>query len=216
MSAFVRYALLKSRRDDFLLPIVLGPVVLLGAPMIGLMIRTLVLHRRAFPVEIPGSTGAHTLMLPYFAAVFAAAAAAAASFWLFRDEIAHQSLTAFLLATHPGKIVGAAVLYGTACAAASFVATYAALTVMCDRSLPFLLPLIWTVAASVVAGSIGIAIAARYADPGVTLPVVIIGGVVAGILVAGRHSATTLVMMLIVAATAAISASLLMERRCAG
>ena len=216
MSAFVRYALLKSRRDDFLLPIVLGPVVLLVAPMIGLMVRTLILHHRAFPVEIPGSTGTHSLMLPYFAAVLASGGAGAASFWLFRDDIAHQSLAPFLLATHPGRIVGVAVLYGTVCAVASFVATYAALTLMFDRRLPFLIPLICTVAGSVVAGSIGIAIVTRYPDPGLTLPVVIISIVAATILVAGRHSATTLVVMIVVSAASAISASLLMERRCAG
>ena len=216
MSAFVRYALLKSRRDDFLLPIVLGPVVLLGAPMIGLMVRTLILRHHAFPVEIPGSTGAHSLMLPYFAAVLASGAAGAASFWLFRDEIAHQSLAAFLMAVHPGRIVGAAILYGTVCAAASFAATYAVLTVMFERGLPFLIPLLCTVAGSVVAGAIGIAIVTRYSDPGLTLPVVIVSILAAGILVSTRDSTATLAVMTAIAALSAVSASLLMERRCAG
>ena len=217
MRALARYAMLKSLRDDFLLPIFLGPVVLIGAAMIGMMVQALILHHQAFPFEVfPGSAGGDRLFLPYIASMLACGSAGAASFWLFRDEVAHHSIAAFVLAANPVMIIGAVVAYAAVCATTSFVLSYGLISLLCDGGVPFLAPLACTVAGAIMAGSIGIAIVARYPDPGVTLPVVILSIIAGGVVGLTRQSPTILATLFLVSVTAIISAAVLMERRCAG
>jgi hypothetical protein len=124
--AILRYAFLKNMRDGSLAAFVLGPIIMLTAPLLGSAAFN---KGPAYPMTMdPHMSAARNAAMMAPAAVFIAALfAALAGFWSFRGEIVSRSMGSFVLAVRPVKIQIAAMLFGATAAFAGYLGTSASL-----------------------------------------------------------------------------------------
>jgi len=127
MMAILRYAFLKNMRDGSLTAIVLGPMILLVASLLG--VAAFEKGTSMYPLTIdPHSSAARSAAIMAPIVVFASAFfAAMAGFWSFRSEIASRSMGSFILAARPITIQSASTLFAAAAGFAGFLATGACL-----------------------------------------------------------------------------------------
>ena len=135
MMAVLRYALLKSMRDGSLVAFALGPVIMVGAAVLGIALFARGTH--TYPLTItPEWSAARTAaeIAPvnmFIGAVFACLA----GFWSFRGEVVSKSMGAFILAVRPISIQTATTIFGATAGFAGYIATSVVLLAL-TASLP--------------------------------------------------------------------------------
>jgi hypothetical protein len=216
MAALFRYVWLKTLRERLILPALLTPVVVVNAPVVGLLFRSVVTGKDAHPFRFPTESPAASLsFLVGFAAFAAAFSGGIAAFWILREEIANRSIAAMILATRPIGMSAVSILYGVAVAVISFAMT---LAMVCLLTLSIPEQLGWAfaslVGAAVVVSAIGAACVAISPDAGMVLPMFILAlPLFIGIF--DRHQNVT-AFAVFVAVGLAVVAATIMERRCGG
>jgi hypothetical protein len=123
MMAILRYAFLKNMRDGSLAAFILGPVIMIVAPLLGVSI----VEKRGivYPLSMnPHWTGVKTAaeVVPITLTVLALFGALA-GFWAFRGEIVTRSIGSFVLAVRPIRVQIAAAIFGASAGLAGFLAT---------------------------------------------------------------------------------------------
>jgi hypothetical protein len=123
MMAILRYAFLKNMRDGSLAAFIIGPVLMLVAPLLGVSM----VEKRGFVYPLtmnPHWTGVKTAaeVVPITFSVVALFGALA-GFWGFRGEIVTRSIGSFVLAVRPIRVQIAAALFGASAGLAGFFAT---------------------------------------------------------------------------------------------
>jgi hypothetical protein len=220
VKAMLHYALLKSLRERSLWAFVFAPVMLLGAPLLGIAAEAAIDGRRVHPILLSGTSLLNSERMYLAAAAGAAvAAAAAAAFWCFRSEAANRSLSFMLLALpRPAVAPLTAALFGWCSGAAAFLLTIplvGAATGIVTRA--WLSAALAAAIAAVAACAMGAAFAAYSPVPGTLMMVVWVAAIMAGVTASFLGEAPLAVIV-----SAAAAATLLialaargMERRCA-
>ena len=121
MIAILRYAFLKNKRDGSLAAFLLGPIIMLSAPLLG--VAAFLKGGPVYPLSLdPQWSAARTAANMAPAAMCAVAFfAALAGFWGFRSEIANRSIGSFVLAARPATIQTASALFGAAAGFAGYL-----------------------------------------------------------------------------------------------
>lgn len=213
MRALLRYVLLKSIRERFIAPLLLFPVLTLGAPMVGLSIRAALFGRTDYPIFLARTSPIENLVFLLTVVFFVVAiAAGVAAFWIFRKEIGDRSIASLVMATHPASIPLAAVFYGTVIGSTAFVIALPLVFLMLG-TLPIGLGLTMFVAivSSLLAASAASLLASLSADPGMLLPLLLLAPFVKEIAeLDARWIVTSLVLIIL----CPLIAARMLERRC--
>jgi hypothetical protein len=216
----LHYALLKSVRERSVWGFLLGPLVLLGAPLLGVAADAAYAGRRVHPILLPGMSVAGAERAYAFVGTAAVVAAAgAAAFWCFRSDVANRSLSFLLLGLRRPVIAPvAAALFGWCAGMAAFVAVIPLVTLAVGTMSRIWLSIaVIAAVAGLLSAAIGTVFAAYAPAPGSLAMVTLIGGMITVIVaeaiesmpmpaIAGALAAT--VMLLAIAGRG-------MERRCA-
>jgi hypothetical protein len=217
MTALLRYAFLKSGREMVLAQIILTPIAAIATFSVAIMAFALVNQHSVYPVQVPGTSAAGTLVgFIGMARLSAALAAGTAAFWLFRKEIGDHSIASFVVASSSRPVVAASIVFGTLCGLVAFV--LGAMTcVLFAASVPDHLGLTLTRALITIVLTSGVAIlcASISSDFGMWIPV----GIVAFILTVDSGwmlSLKAFAILTILFVTILFMTSRLLERRCAG
>jgi hypothetical protein len=216
MRPLLLYVLLKAIRQRLAGPMILAPVLLVGAPLAGLIVRNLIRGKALYPFVLDGVPHARSMIV--FANVAAAAAAlcaGTAAFWIFRQEILDRSVASFIMATRPLRISLTALLYGVAAGVASFVLTLAVMGLL-TWSVPPRLGLVFAAfaGAAVFAAAVAVLLAAVSPDPGMLLPLLILTLPMTTFLLMASVNAAVIAAVAI--AVLPLIAGRVLERRCAG
>jgi hypothetical protein len=131
MTALLRYAILKSMRENLLIAVLISPAVLLASPLLVTAGLDLVEGRATYPFAIVTiSPAASSELLIAIAVAVSSLAAGAGSFWIFRPEAANRSIGFFLLAARPRAIALTATIYGACAGIASYLLALACVVVL--------------------------------------------------------------------------------------
>lgn len=126
MIALLRYAFLKSARENFLAAIFAGPVIMLVAPVLGIAVMLTVSGRGAYPLRLPGLSATSTSAgMTWAALMLATISAATGGFWIFRREVVTRDIGVFVLAKPPRMIALAATTYGASVAISAYLISVA-------------------------------------------------------------------------------------------
>lgn len=220
MRAMLHYALLKSVRERSLFAFLLGPFVLIGAPLLGFLAEAVHAGRPIHPLTLAGmSVADFERAMSIAAAAAAVAVAGAAAFWCFRADLANRSLSFFLLGLRrPVVAPVAAAAFGWCAGLIAFLATIPLMGSVTGR-----VSRVWLVAALVVAiagaftAAIGTTFAAYAPAPGTLAMVAIVGTVVTFAVMASVDVSPVAwsIVWLVCAAVLLLVAGRAMERRCA-
>jgi hypothetical protein len=213
--AVLRYAFLKNLRDGSLAAFVLGPFIMLTAPLLGVAAFTTGL--RMFPLSIdpqwsPARSAAEMAPVTVF---IAALFAALAGFWGFRGEIVSRSMGSFVLAVRPVKIQIAATLFGAAAGFAGYFLASVALFTLTAALPPHPARLVVDAAIMCLFGAAGGSLAVIVSsEPWAIIPLFVCGIVVMSWLFKMRGAAPELIGLALSLICILVSAFFL-ERRCA-
>lgn len=115
MTALLRYAFLKTAREQLLAGLLLAPTVIFLAPLTGIAIYMAAIGRPFFPFvlhpEFPPPETARIFGEVLLA--LGALVAAIVAFRVFRSEVAVRGLGCFILASPPPALAAATTLFGT-------------------------------------------------------------------------------------------------------
>ena len=217
MRALLRYAFLKSSRDQSLLALTIAPAVMLTAPVLGIAVAQMLRGVGRYPVSVdmrttPQATAGGMMGV---AAVASIVIAAIAGFWLFRIEIGNHSIATMVMATRARAISAVATLHAAVIGSGGFLLSLA-ITALFTAHVPASAPrmLLLMVCATVAAGASGILMATISAETPMLVPAIAASVMIAFfVLQAGAPrviagSAITSVLFV-------LTAAVLMERRCA-
>ena len=115
MTALLRYAFVKSLREHLLAGVLLTPLVMAVAPLLGLAVANVFFGRPAFPFRFDGEITQTMFASQLSAAVLliATLGAGISAFYVFRAEVTSRAVGFFVLANRPRAFAAAAVSYGT-------------------------------------------------------------------------------------------------------
>lgn len=220
MRAMLHYAFLKNVREHTIWAFLLGPLVLLGAPLLGVAVEASLDGRRVYPLALPGSTVSDMeRMFVLAAASVVVAAAGAAAFWCFRSDIANRSLSFMLLALpRPVIAAAAAVAFGWCAGLAALAMMLPMAGLVIGRISDAWLPGLAIVAvAGVVSAAAGTLFAAYAPAPGTLVMVSFTALLIAFGAEKGLEAAPlpATVAAMVVAAVLATFAGRVMEAKCA-
>ena len=215
MIAILRYAFLKNMRDGSLAAFLLGPIIMLTAPLLG--VATFQKGGLAYPLSMnPQWTAARSAAAIAPVALFIAALfASLAGFWGFRGEIVSRSMGSFVLAVRPVKIQIASALFGAAAGFAGYILTSASLFTLMAALPPHPARLVVDAAimclCGAAAGSLAVIVSS---EPWAIIPLYVCGIVVGPWLIKMRGAAPELIGLALSLICVVVSAFFL-ERRCA-
>lgn len=215
MSALLRYAILKSRRDGTLAALLLAPSVMIGAPtLIGILIQ-IVRGEATYPIAIrAGQLDGPAVFGPALV-VIAATIAGVAGFWSFRGEAASRSAGFFFLARRPAEVSVAAAVFGTAAAICSYGIGLLTIAAFCAALPPRVgSQFVALLVASCVAAALGAAAVAISSEVTMLVPVYIAAVAVAVVFVRS-FDPRSLGVAAVVVALLMILTPLLWRYRCA-
>jgi hypothetical protein len=217
MITLLRYAFVKGFRDHSLLPVLLGPLVMMASPILGVGIFESMRGRGGFPFAFyKGSTAPQIAAITLIAAGVAILAGGIAAFLSFRSEIMSHSIGFLVLARRPVEIVAAAAIAGTLVGVTSFAGCVAAIALLMGGiSHGVLFVFAMTAVGSLVISSAGILLVSISFDTGMILPLAAVAIPVA-IFVLDSHDAIRSAWAGAAALVLALAASFVLERRCAG
>jgi hypothetical protein len=216
MSALLRYALMKSKREHLLASLLLAPLVLAVSPMLGVAANNMFRGGPVYPFHLPQMTPESTLeIFGTVVLVVSALVAGAGAFWIFRSEIASRAVHFFFLAQHPRAVSAASAIYGFVTGVLAYGIALTALRLLTGapqqhfaRDLVVAVVSIWIGSAL---GSLFVAISSEAA-----ILVLLYAGVVAASTTLLRTANVIRVVIAILAAAALLqAASIVLRRRCA-
>jgi hypothetical protein len=215
--ALLRYALLKGFREKYLVPILCGQSVMIGASLLGT--RTIAIlkgHGGRAIALYPGSAAQQATEIAYVAAALAALTAGVAAFTLFREEIENHSIGFFVLATRPMTIAATATLCGALIGAGSFAAAIA-VTALLTFNISVQVGTIGalTIVLCLFGAALAVFLGAFSADFGMLIPFGIVT-VVASVFLLNTRTATMSAAALVLSLILMAASAPLLERRCAG
>lgn len=177
MIALLRYAFLKNLRDGSLAAFILGPVIMLTAPLLGAALFGEGGPRFPARMDWTMSAARNAAMMAPATVFIAALFASLAGFWSLRSEIISKSIGTFVLAVRPLKIQIAAMLFGAGAAFAGYIGTGLALSVLLNALPPNPLRLILDAAILCLLGAAAGFLAVIFsAEPWAIIPL-FVGGV---------------------------------------
>jgi len=209
----LRYAILRNSREGLLYALLFAPSVMLITP---LLLRSLFLNgQAAYPMTLDRnlSSVATALLFGEIGSILCALAASAASFSVFREEMANRSLGVILLAAHPRSVVLASVVYGACGALAGFLLLEAGVLALVAHlpSNPSRIAVV--VVCAVTSSALGAAVASISPDPTMLMPAS--AGALLIAAVPGKLStASALVLLLVLGSILIVTASTILRRRC--
>ena len=131
MSALLRYAVVKSLREHLLAGLLLAPLVLACAPLLGVALFGMLRGQPVYPMHVPDESAEGTAaMFGVVIVIVSALVAAIGAFWIFRREIASRAVGFFFLARPPRVVSVVSAMYGFAAGAAAFLLARTALIVL--------------------------------------------------------------------------------------
>lgn len=215
MIAILRYAFLKNMRDGSLAAFVLGPFIMLTAPLLGVAAFTkglLVFPLSFEPQWSPARSAAGIAPVTVFVATLFAALA---GFWGFRGEIISRSMGSFMLAVRPVKIQIASTLFGAAAGFAGYILTSVSLFSLMAALPPHPVHLVTDAAILCLFGAAsGSLVVILSSEPWAIVPLFLFGMVVVFWLSKMRGGMPEPVGLVLSIICVAVSAFFL-ERRCA-
>jgi hypothetical protein len=213
VKALCVYVGLKTVRSRFAAAILLTPVVMSVAPLLGLIAEAHLRHRAIYPFALKGLSSATTLSgLAYIVAVLAALAGGGAAFWIFRSEIADRSVGSLVLATKPLSICVVAMIYGIVAGLSSYAIAMPVCSALTGALAPAAGPaLALTVLLTVASSSLGVILATLSPDPAMLLPLVFATIFLALLFADPRDTAAIAAVSFVLP----VAAARLLERRCA-
>lgn len=215
MIAILRYAFLKNLRDGSLAAFLLGPIVMLAAPLlgIGLLSRESSVYPLTLDARYSAARSAATIapVVLFISAFFSALA----GFWSLRGEYVSRSMGIFVLAQRPAKIQAAAALFGAAAGFAGFIGASVTLFTLMAALPPHPMRMVLDAAIlcllSAAAGSLAVLISS---EPWAIVPVYLCGLVVIPWLSKGISAWAELIGIVLSILMVAAS-TFFLERRCA-
>jgi hypothetical protein len=217
MIALLRYALLKGFREKYLIPILFGQSVMIGASLLGTGAIAILKGHGGHAVALyPGSAAQQATEIAYVAAALAALTAGVAAFTFFREEIENHSIGFFVLATRPMAIAAATTLCGALIGVGSFAATIvvaALLTANITAQLGTIGAL--TIVLCLFGAALAMFLGAFSSDFGILIPFGVVTVAASGFLLNTR-TATMSAAALVISVILMAASSPLLERRCAG
>jgi hypothetical protein len=215
MSALLRYALMKSTREHLLAGLLLAPLVLAIAPMLGLAAINLFRGWPVYPFHLPDATPEKTFeIFGVVVLIVSALAAGVGAFWIFRSEIASRAVHFFFLAQHPRAVPAASATYGFIAGVIAYSIACTAITLLTGaaslnaaRDLAIAVASIWIASAL---GSLFVAISSEAA-----ILVVLYAGVLAASTALLQHANVLRVVIAVLVAAALLpAAAIVLRRRC--
>lgn len=216
MIALLRYAFLKSSRDEFLKRLIMAPLFLLMEPLIGTASYHIYQGTIHYPLELDRNVppAATALALIHAALVLSSLAAAIGSFWIFRREVATRDIGLFLLASRSRTMAMAAAAYGALSGLAVFVASLILVGAATAHLVPNMaMHSLFATLSCMTAAVIGVSLVAISSDITMLVPV-IAGAVALGVLLWQPRMWWSLPITVTIVILTAASAALL-RRRCA-
>ncbi len=215
MIAILRYAFLKNLRDGSLAAFVLGPIIMLAAPLLGMVAFNKGGLADALSMDPRSSAARSAMVLAPVAMFIAAGFAALAGFWGFRSEVASRSMGSFVLAARPATIQTALTLFGAAAAFVAYLGMSASLFALTNALPPDPWRLAFDAAIMCLCGaSIGALVVTVSSEPWAMVPVYVCGILLVPWLIKTRGAVPELIALglSIIFVTAS---TFLLERRCA-
>jgi hypothetical protein len=212
--ALLRYAFLKNLRDGSLAAFILGPVIMLTAPLLGAAVFN---KGPAYPMRMDDhiSAARNAAMMAPATVFIAALFAALAGFWSFRGEIVSKSMGSFVLAVKPLKIQLAAMLFGGGAAFAGYLGTALSLSALMNALPPNPGRLLLDAAILCLFGAAGGSLAVIVSsEPWAIIPMFVCGALIVPSLAKMRGPLPELTAVALILICISISAFFL-ERRCA-
>jgi hypothetical protein len=131
VSALLRYAMVKSLREHLLAGLVLAPLVLTCAPLLGMAFFGMLRGQPTYPMHVPDESAEGTAsMFTVIIAIVSALIAAFGAFWIFRGEIASRAVNFFFLARPPRVVSVVSAIYGFFAGVAAFLLARTAIIVL--------------------------------------------------------------------------------------
>ena len=131
MSALLRYAIMKSMRDHLLAGLLLAPLVLASAPMLGMAVGSMFRGEPVYPFHVPESSPQGTFdTFGVVAMIVSALVAGIGAFWIFRSEIASRAVHFFFLAHPPRAVSATSAIYGFVVGLLAYSISRTAITLM--------------------------------------------------------------------------------------
>ena len=168
MTAILRYAILKTWREQLLQALLLAPAVIFLAPLLGLAGRSVLRGESVLPVAIDPKLGAPGTAALFWevSLPFAAIVAGIAAFRALRSEVASRSVGFFYLASAPRTVTVAVTIYGTIAGTVAYVLAVLVVSLMTGTADPqlglhVLIALVSTAATSALA-TVLLAVSAEY------------------------------------------------------
>jgi hypothetical protein len=215
MKALLRYVMIKSVREKHLLALLIGPALLILAPVGGFMLRALVTGNPIYPFVFDANLSAEKsrAVLADVAVVISAFGTGAATFWIFRKEIADRSVASLVLASRPLLLVVTAIAYGVTIGFAACLVALGTISIT-TLSMPqtLLRVLFPAFIAIVIASVVGVAAASIQPEPGMffVMGIVVVICTMFTLRTPGAWIAAAVSTIVL-----PVIASFLLERRCA-
>jgi hypothetical protein len=217
MIALLRYALLKGVREKYLVLILFGQSVMIGASLLGAGTISILKGHGANEFTLYHVSAAQQATeIAWFAAAAASLTAGVAAFTLFRAEIENHSIGFFVLATRPIVIAATTALCGAVIGVGSFAVTIL-VTALLTASVTAQLGMIGALAIvlCLFGGALAMFLGAFSADFGMLIPFGIVSEAASVVLLNAR-SATMAAAALVISLILIAASSPLLERRCTG
>lgn len=217
MIALLRYAILKTWREQLAIGLLLAPVVMLALPLLAMALNNLRLGQPAYPLSFdprlgPGGTAA---MIGEVVLLICGMVGGVASFRVFAREIAAKGLGFFYLALPPRTVATAAAVYGVLIGMGSWLVAMSVVSVLtasfpAEAGRQFLIALI----SSAVCSTLGSVMVRISTDATMLVPVYVAGAALGMTLL---ESGTPIAFALSIAAVLLmmVIAQILWRRRCA-
>jgi hypothetical protein len=215
MMAILRYAFLKNLRDGSLAAFILGPIIMLTAPLLGSAFFGEGGPRFPAKMDMTMSAARNAAMLAPATLFITALFASLAGFWSLRSEIISKSMGTFVLAVRPVKIQIAAMLFGAGAAFAGYIGTALSLSALLNALPPNPVRLILDAAILCLFGAAaGFLAVILSAEPWAIVPLFVAGVAIIPSLAKMRGPLPELTAIALIVICISISAFFL-ERRCA-
>jgi len=216
MRALLRYAILKTSREQLLPALLFSPAVVFVAPMLGVAGYNLIRGNPVYPMGLDTRLGVRGSAEMMFEVVLllTSVIGGIAAFRMFRSEVSARTLGFFYLATPPRMVSLAMTVYGSAVGTAAFIIAVAIVSIA-TGVMPqnFGRALTITVLSSACSSALGSLMLAISDDFTMLVPVCA-GGLAVSVALSKWHSAAIFGAAIVAVAVVMVIAELVWRRRC--
>ena len=132
MRALLRYAILKTSREQVLAGLLFAPAVIFAAPLLGIAGHNAIRGETVFPMALDARLGARgsSAMITEVLLIVCAFIAGIASFRMFRSEVTSKAMGSFFLATPPRTVAVGIAVYGAMVSVGAYLIAAAVLSTL--------------------------------------------------------------------------------------